>query len=197
MAISESSVGSSSEIKSPVSFTTTKNIEDKIEELDETMENLNLGEQSEDFMICCGSILDKSTYTWKTGLELHEDNQTTLSSCSSKVDNQYQILAIIGDKSEEFDDNNNPVPNPANMIGGANHLAKGDTTDSLTNREKFRLSANEWNTIEAAIENGVAIPADTSKEVLLGYHYALHRQSRELAKEISEIQKRKDSAIAA
>jgi hypothetical protein len=104
MAISESSVGSSSEVNSPVNFATTENIEDKIEELDETIENIDLGEQSEDFMICCGSISDKSTDTWKTGLELHEDNQTTLSSCSSKFDNQYQILAIIGDNSEEFDD---------------------------------------------------------------------------------------------
>jgi hypothetical protein len=69
--MSESSVGSSSEVNSPVSFTTMKNIEDKIEELDETMKNLNLGEQSGDFMICCGNISDKSTNTWKTGLELH------------------------------------------------------------------------------------------------------------------------------
>jgi hypothetical protein len=46
MAISESSVGSSSEVNSLVSFTTTENIEDKIEELDETMKNLDLGEQS-------------------------------------------------------------------------------------------------------------------------------------------------------
>jgi hypothetical protein len=44
MAISESSVGSSSEVNSPVSFTTTENMENKIEELDETMENLDLGE---------------------------------------------------------------------------------------------------------------------------------------------------------
>jgi hypothetical protein len=44
MAISESSVGSSSEVNSPVSFTTTENIEDKVEELDETMGNLELGE---------------------------------------------------------------------------------------------------------------------------------------------------------
>jgi hypothetical protein len=143
MVISESLVGSSSEVNSQVSFTTTGNIEDKIEELDETMENLDLGEQSEDFMICCGSISDKSTDTWKTGLELHEDNQTTLSSCSSKFDNQYQILAIIGDNSEEFDDNNNPVLNLANVIRGANHLAEGDTADSLTNREKIWLSADE------------------------------------------------------
>jgi hypothetical protein len=89
MAISESSVGSSSELNSPVSFATTESIEDKIEERNETMENLDLGEQSEDFMICCGSISDKSTDTWKIGLQLHEDNKTTLSSCSSKFDNQY------------------------------------------------------------------------------------------------------------
>jgi hypothetical protein len=89
MAISESSVGSSTEVNSPVSFTMMENIEDKIKELDKTIENLDLGEQSEDFMICCGSISNKSTDTRKTGLELHEDNQTTLSSCSSKFDNQY------------------------------------------------------------------------------------------------------------
>jgi hypothetical protein len=119
-------------------------------------------------MICCGSISDKSTDTWKTGLELHEDNQTTLSSCSSKFDNQYQILAIIGDNSEEFDDNNNPVLNPANVTRGANHLAEGDTADSLKNREKIWLSADEWNTIKATIEHDAVIPADASKEVLLG-----------------------------
>jgi hypothetical protein len=154
------------------------------------MENLDLGEQSEDFMIYCGSISCKSTDTCKTGLELHEDNQTTLSSCSSKFDNQYQILTIIGDNSEELDDNNNnPVLNPANVIRGANHQTEGDTAHSLTNRAKIRLSADEWNTIKAAIEHGAAIPVDASKEVLLGYHYALQRQSRQLAKEKSEIQK--------
>jgi hypothetical protein len=160
------------------------------------MENLDLEEQSEDFMICCDNISDISTDTWKTGLELHEDNQTTLSSCSSKFDNQYQILAIIGDNSEEFDDNNNPVLNPTNVTRGANHPAEGDTVDSLANRAKIRLSAEDWNTIKAAIEHGATIPADASKEVLLGYHYALQRQSRQLAKERSEIQNRRDSTIA-
>jgi hypothetical protein len=74
---------------------------------------------------------------------------------------------------------------------------QGDTAYSLANRAKIRLSAEEWNTIKAAIERGVAIPVDASKEVLLGYHYAFQRQSRKLAKEISEIQKRRDSAMAA
>jgi hypothetical protein len=87
MAMSESSLGSSSKVNSPVSFTTMENMEDKIEELHETMENLDFGEQSGDYMICCGSISDKSTDTWKTGLELHEDDQTIFSSFSSKFDN--------------------------------------------------------------------------------------------------------------
>jgi hypothetical protein len=161
------------------------------------MDNLNLGDQSEDFMICYDDISDQSTDTWKTGLELHEDNRTTFSSCSSKFDNQYQVLAIIGDNSEEFDDNNNQVLNPANIIRGANHVAEGDTADSLANGVKIRLSAEEWNTIKAAVEHGIPMPIDASKNVLLGYHYALQKQARQLAKERSEIQKRKDSTIAA
>jgi hypothetical protein len=163
MDISESSVGSSSEVNSPVSFTTAENPEDNIEELDETMGNLDLGEQSGDFIIYCDNILDKSTDTWKTGLELHEDEQTTFSSFNSKYDNQYQVLAIIGDNSEELDDNNKPVLNPANVTRGANHLAEGDTADSLANRAKIRLLAEDWNTIKAAIKHSAAIPADASK----------------------------------
>jgi hypothetical protein len=63
----------------------------------------------------------------------------------------------------------------------------------LMTRVKIRLSANEWNTIKAAIDNGTAIRVDTSKEVLQGYHYVLHRQVRQLAKEKSEIMKRRES----
>jgi hypothetical protein len=142
--MSESSVGSSSKVNLPICFRTTENTEDKIEELDNTMENLDLG-----------------------------------------------------DNSEEFDDNNNPVLNPTNVTRGANHLAEGDTTDSLSTRVKIQLSADEWNTIKAVIEHGTAIPVDASKEVLQGYHYAQHQQSRQLAKEKTEIRKRRESVSAA
>jgi hypothetical protein len=66
IAMSESSVGSSYEVNSPVSFATTENTGEKIQELYETMDNLDLGDQSEDFMICYDDISDKSTDTWKT-----------------------------------------------------------------------------------------------------------------------------------
>jgi hypothetical protein len=156
--------------------------EKKIKELDKTMENLDLGDQLEDFMICYDDTSDKSTDTWKTELELHEDKETILSNSSSKFDNRYQVLAIVGENSEKLDDNNNPVLNPANINRGANHLAEGDTTESLANRDKIRLSLEEWNTIKAAVEHGVPIPMDASKNMLLGYHYALRQQSKQLAR---------------
>jgi hypothetical protein len=107
------------------------------------MENLDLGDQLEDLMICHDDASDKSTDTWKIGLELHEDDKTIFSSFNSKFDNRYQVLAIVGDNSEEFDDNNNPVLNPANVNRGGNHLAEGKTADSLASREKVRLSVEE------------------------------------------------------
>jgi hypothetical protein len=187
--ISKSSVGSSSEINSLVGFTLMEKIGEATEELDEIMDNLDLGEPSGDITICHNSTLDKSADMWKAWLELHEDDETIFSSFSSKTNHQYRVFAIIGDISEEFDDNNNPVLNPTNVTRGANHLAEGDSAYSLTTRVKFRLSADEWNRIRAAINNGAAIPVDASKDVLSGYHYALHRQGRQLAKEKSEIRK--------
>jgi hypothetical protein len=47
------------------------------------------------------------------------------------------------------------------------------------------------------VEHGTSIPGDASKNMLLGYHYPLRQQSKQLAKEKIEIQKRKELAIAA
>jgi hypothetical protein len=47
------------------------------------------------------------------------------------------------------------------------------------------------------VEHGALIPADASKNMLFEYHYALRQQSKQLAKERIEIQKRRDSAIEA
>jgi hypothetical protein len=119
------------------------------------------------------------------------------SNSSNKFDNRYQVLAIVEDNSKELDDNNNPILNPTNINRGANYLAEGDTIESLANREKIRLSAEDWNTIKVAVEHGTGIPTYASKNMLLGYHYALRKQSKQLARERSEIQKRKDSTITA
>jgi hypothetical protein len=114
----ESSEGSSSKVNSPVSFTEIEIEERKSAEGDETMENFNLEVQLKDLMICHDDTSDKSTDTWKTGLELHEDESSIFSSFNNKFDNRYQVLAITEDNSEELDENNNPVLNPANINRG-------------------------------------------------------------------------------
>jgi hypothetical protein len=53
------------------------------------------------------------------------------------------VLAIVWDNLEEFDENNNPVLNPANIDRGTNHLAEGQIVESLITREKIWLSVNE------------------------------------------------------
>jgi hypothetical protein len=116
VAMSESSEGSSSKVNSPVSLVEAK--EGKIVGGDETMENFDLKVQLEDLMICHDDISDQSTDTWKMGLELSEDDNSIFSSHNSKLDNRYQILAITGDNSEELNDNNNRVLNPANINRG-------------------------------------------------------------------------------
>jgi hypothetical protein len=86
--MSESSVGSSSEANSSVSFAVIEIAEGKVAEVDENMENFDLGDQLEDLMICHGDASDKSTDTWEIGLELHEDSNSIFSSFNNKFDNQ-------------------------------------------------------------------------------------------------------------
>jgi hypothetical protein len=59
VAMSESSVGSSREENSPVSFATTEIAEGKIAKVDENMENFDLGDQLEDLMIIHDNTSDK------------------------------------------------------------------------------------------------------------------------------------------
>jgi hypothetical protein len=134
VAMSESSESSSSEVNSPVSLAEAK--EGKIAGGDKITENFDLEVQLEDLTIHHDDNSDQSIDSWKMGLELFEDDNSIFSSHNSKVDNRCQILAIAEDNSEELDDNNNPVFNPANINKGANHLAEGETADSLAMRVK-------------------------------------------------------------
>jgi hypothetical protein len=124
VAMSQSSEGPSSEVNSLVSLAEAK--EGKIAGGDETMENFDLEVQLEDLTIHHDDNSDQSTDSWKTGLEISEDDNSIFSSHNSKFDNRCQILAIAGDNSEELDDNNNPVLNPANINRGAREsLSRG------------------------------------------------------------------------
>jgi hypothetical protein len=200
----ETLVGSSSEVNSLVSIKPTKNKESAINELKGIMETLNLDlEKSsgysdtgsndnldkssnyseDDILACYGNVSSNSKDIWKSGLELYSDEQTIFSlGSNSDANNQYQVYAIIDETSEEVDTNNNPIINLGNIKRGANHMEEGDTEETIEARVKVQFTPEEWDTIKAAINNGAAIPVDARREILLGYHYALHRQAQLLEK---------------
>jgi hypothetical protein len=98
---------------------------------------INAGVQLNDLIICLNDISDKSIDTWKIGLELSKDGNSMFSSFNSNIGKQCQVLTIVGGNLEEFNENNNPVLNLANINRGANHLAEGQTVESLAVREKI------------------------------------------------------------
>jgi hypothetical protein len=141
------SVGSYSEINSSVSIKPMERKENTIKELDKIIVNLDLKESSgyldmasegnsdnissyseEDFIACYGNVSDNSEDTWRSGLELYDDEQAnfSLGSCHD-TSNRHPVCVIINDTSEEFDTENNPVINPQNLERGANHGAEGET----------------------------------------------------------------------
>jgi hypothetical protein len=73
-------------------------------------------------------------------------------------------------------------------------MAEGETAKTVAARVKVRLTATEWETIKAAVNNGTVIPIEASR---IGYHYDLHRQGKHLLQERIEIRKRRESVSAA
>jgi hypothetical protein len=97
MAILESSVGSSSEVNSPVSFQTTESMKDKIEELNEIMGNLDLGES-----------MDHSDFSQIFSKNTAADFTTRNGGVSSNV---HQVCFIITEAAEDNDGVDNIVVN--------------------------------------------------------------------------------------
>jgi hypothetical protein len=50
-------------------------------------------------------------------------------------------------------------------------------------KEKIRVSTREWRIIMSAINHGTEVPADSRREVLMGYQYALHQHKKKLREE--------------
>jgi hypothetical protein len=131
-------------------------------------------------------------------LELYDDEPTIFSSEPNRnISNRHQVYAILEETSEEFDNDNNPVINLINLKRCAKHMAEGETKATVAARETVQLLAAEWETTKAVVNHGGVIPPDSTREVLMGYRYALHRQGRHLLQQRSEIRARRKSASAA
>jgi hypothetical protein len=114
VVMSESSVGSSSEVNLQVSFTMTENIEDTIEELGEIMGNLDLGEAS-----------DHSDSSENFGRSTATDFTTQNGGVSNNV---HQVCVIITEAAEDDDGVDTMVVN-----------AQGATRGITTGRRRRRF----------------------------------------------------------
>jgi hypothetical protein len=57
-------------------------------------------------------------------------------------------------------------------------MAEGETKETVAAREKVHLTIAEWETIKEVVNHHTVIPINSTKEVLLGYQYALNQQKK-------------------
>jgi hypothetical protein len=59
-------------------------------------------------------------------------------------------------------------------------------------KEKVHVSVGEWRMIMTAVNHGTDVPADSRREVLMGYQYALHHHRKKLRQERDMIMRSPD-----
>jgi hypothetical protein len=145
ITMSGSSMGSSSEVNSPVSFAATENTQNKIEELNGTREEPDIE-----------GTVDKSY-----------DNQRDFATGSSGVSRSiHQLCVNITEAAEENDHADN---------GEVDAQVDKPRSNGKKEKEKIHVSTGEWRIIMSAINHGTEVPANSRREVLMGYQYALHQ----------------------
>jgi hypothetical protein len=150
---SGSSVGSSSEANSPVSLTATKDMKEKLEEFDETRGKPDMEEAV---------------------AKIHDISRDFAIESSGVSRSIHQLCVIITEAAEEDNHEGNKevdlqVDRPRN--------------NSKKEKEKIHVSTGEWRIIMSAINHDTEVPADSRREVLMGYQYTLHQHKKKLREE--------------
>jgi hypothetical protein len=157
--MSGSSVGSSSEVNSPVSFAATENTQKKLEEFEGTRE-----EPDEEV------TADKSY-----------DSQRDFATRSSGVSRSIHQLCVIITEAAEVNSHTDNAEVDAQVDKSRSNGKK--------EKEKIHVSNGEWITIMSAINHGTEVPANSRREVLMGYQYALHQHRKKLREEQEEFRR--------
>jgi hypothetical protein len=153
IAKSGSSVGSSSKANSPVSLAAIENLQEKLEEFDET-------QREPDMEV----TMDKS----------HDSSRDFASRSSGVSRSIHQLCVIIMEAAEENDHaDNEEVDMQVDKL----------RSNGKKEKEKVHITAGEWRMIMSAINHGTDVPANSRREVLMGYQYALHQRRKKLREE--------------
>jgi ribosome-associated translation inhibitor RaiA len=163
ITMSGSSVGSSSEVNSPVSLAATEKVQKKLEEFNETQEKIDM----------------------EATVVIPHDSPKDFSTESSGVSRSvHQLCVIISEVAEE---NNHAGNEEVDM------QVDKLRSDSKKEKEKIHVSTGEWRIIMSAINHGTKEPADSRREVLMGYQYALHQRRKKLREERDMFMRSRDN----
>jgi hypothetical protein len=163
ITMSGSSVGSSSEVNSLVSFAATENNKKRIEELNGTRDEPGIE----------GTV------------EKSYDSQRDFATGSSGVSKSiHQLCVIITKATEENDHANN---------GEVDAQVDKPRSNGKKEKEKIHISTGEWRIIMSAINHGTEVPANSRREVLMGYQYTLHQRRKKLREENDEFRRNQEN----
>jgi hypothetical protein len=163
ITMSGSSVGSSSEVNSPVSFVAAENTQKKIKEFNGTREEPDIEE-----------TVDKS-------YDSQRDFATGSSGLSRDI---HQLCVIITEAAEENDHADNAE---------IDTQVDKSRSNGKKEKEKICVSTGEWRIIMSAINHGTKVPANSRREVLMGYQYALHQHRKKLREEKYEFRRSQEN----
>jgi hypothetical protein len=148
ITLSESSVGSSNEVNSPVSFTATENTKKELKKPDRIQEEPDEG-------VAAGKPYNSQ-----------KDLATESSGVSRSI---HQLCIIITEAAEENGHEDNAE---------INTQVDKSRSNGKKEKEKIHVSNREWRIIMLAINNGTEVPANSIREVFMGYQYALHQHRK-------------------
>jgi hypothetical protein len=110
-----------------------------------------------------------------------KDFITRSGSVSSNI---HQLCVIITEATEE----NNDIDNMATR-----QQDDKSRSNSKNEKEKVHMSTREWRVIMSAINHGTEVPANSRREVLMGYQYALHQHKKKLQEEKDKIRRSQEN----
>jgi hypothetical protein len=108
-------------------------------------------------------------------MDKSHDSSKDFASRSSGVSRSIHQLCVIITEAAEY---NNQADNEEVDMQVDKLRSNGNKE-----KEKVHVSAGEWRMIMSAINHGTDIPADSRREVLMGYQYALHQRRKKLREE--------------
>jgi hypothetical protein len=85
--------------------------------------------------------------------------------------NIHQLCIIITEAAEENDRAGNTV---------IDAQVDKSRSNNKKQKEKIHVSTGEWRIVMSAINHGTEVPANSRREVLMGYQYALRQHKKRL-----------------